>query len=554
MAGKKPIDPLTSPRYALAGRVVTMNDEFSVIGDGVVYMEKGALVAVQPTAQPAPTGFEGVKVVRSGGTIFPGLIELHNHLSYNVLRLWDVPKTYTNRDQWAGTPEYRKLITGPMTVLGRHGRTKPDKLPALARYVECKCLLGGVTTSQGIGLFSNTGVRRFYRGIVRNVEQTGDDALRDAAARIPDVDAKTFDSFRGTLAGHACCLLHLSEGTDDAARKHFEALRPRGAVTALAPSLAGIHCVALSAADFAAMEHHHSSMVWSPLSNLLLYGATAQVKAAKQAGVRIGIGSDWSPSGSKNLLGELKVARLVSESLGGLFSDREIVAMATREAAVILGWNQVLGTLESGKRADLLVVDGETGDPYAQLLRAHETDIRLVVINGVPRYGFGPLLKSLGVTGESIKVGGRSRMVYLDQPSADQAVGRITLAAAKDTLVDALANLPKLARDVTHPSPSMVRALLPQAPREVWMLALDEVVDRGLELRPRLPLAPGGAPTGFSLGVVAAGLAAAPPISEIVEPMKLDPLTVADDADFLDRLKHQRNLPDYVKKGLPKLY
>jgi cytosine/adenosine deaminase-related metal-dependent hydrolase len=52
-------------------------------------------------------------------------------------------------------------------------------------------------------------------------------------------------------------------------------------------------------------------MVWSPLSNYLLYGDTADIEDAKSEGVLIGIGSDWSPSGSKNLLGELKIAKLV---------------------------------------------------------------------------------------------------------------------------------------------------------------------------------------------------------------------------------------------------
>ena len=105
-------------------------------------------------------------------------------------------------------------------------------------------------------------------------------------------------------------------------------------------------------------------MVWSPLSNLLLYGATARVDAAKRAGVRIGLGSDWSPSGSKNLLGELKVAWLYSQHmLDGLFSARDLVAMATRDAAAILKWDTALGTLEPGKRADLVVIDGTKGDP-----------------------------------------------------------------------------------------------------------------------------------------------------------------------------------------------
>ncbi|WP_426780430.1 hypothetical protein [Pseudomonas aeruginosa] len=54
-------------------------------------------------------------------------------------------------------------------------------------------------------------------------------------------------------------------------------------------------------------------MASSPLSNLLLYGETADVAAAKATGVAIALGRDWSPSGSKNLPGELKTARLVSE-------------------------------------------------------------------------------------------------------------------------------------------------------------------------------------------------------------------------------------------------
>ena len=50
------------------------------------------------------------------------------------------------------------------------------------------------------------------------------------------------------------------------------------------------------------------SVVWSPFSNLWLYRGTTDVLAARAAGVRICLGADWSPSGSKNLLGELKVA------------------------------------------------------------------------------------------------------------------------------------------------------------------------------------------------------------------------------------------------------
>src|SRR5690242_16801415 len=92
-----------------------------VVNHGVVYGANGSITDVRPTGDAPPDGFADVAVVATGGTIYPGLIELHNHLPYDVLGLWAVPKLYTNRDQWSGsgTPEYHRLITGPMQVLGK---------------------------------------------------------------------------------------------------------------------------------------------------------------------------------------------------------------------------------------------------------------------------------------------------------------------------------------------------------------------------------------------------------------------------------------------------
>src|SRR5262249_39413363 len=153
--------------------------------------------------------------------------------------------------------------------------------------------------------------------LLRNAELTDDPSLPAANARIGDVTAKGIDSFRRTLLKtKSCYLLHLSEGTDAAARSHFQALKGSDGKWALSDKLAGIHSVALTPADFDIMAANGAAMVWSPLSNLLLYGKTADVAAAKAAGLRIGLGPDWSPSGSKNLLGELKVARVYSQLNG----------------------------------------------------------------------------------------------------------------------------------------------------------------------------------------------------------------------------------------------
>ena len=186
-----PIDPAAGTKLALAGRLVTMNRQFKVLDKGVLYADEGKIVVSREASAAPPNGFEDVARVDVGGTIFPGLIELHNHLSYNALRLWDVPKKFENRDQWGQVDDYRRLVSGPMQVLG----PSPELMPAVVRYVECKCLVSGTTTTQGIELFSNAGSRRYYRGIVRNVERTDDPALPEAGSKISDVDAKSAAGF-----------------------------------------------------------------------------------------------------------------------------------------------------------------------------------------------------------------------------------------------------------------------------------------------------------------------------------------------------------------------
>jgi 5-methylthioadenosine/S-adenosylhomocysteine deaminase len=549
-ARANPIDPLTGPKLALSGRVVLMDDAFRVIPQGTIYIERGDIVAVTESQAPRPSGFETETVVDVGGSIFPGLIELHNHLAYNALQLWQVPKKYSNRDHWSGIPVYRKLISGPMQIIGK----TPELVPALIRYVECKSLLGGVTTSQGIQLFSNAGIRRFYRGIVRNVEQTDEDALPKADTRVDDIDAKDAKRFLKRLEKATCFLLHLSEGVDERARKHFLALQISEDKWAIGKQLAGIHCAGLLAEDFKIYGRDQGAMVWSPLSNLLLYGQTADIKAAKKAGVRIGIGSDWSPSGSKNLLGELKVARLVSQEMGNIFSDRDIVSMATREAASILQWEQVLGSLEAGKRADLVVISGESGDPYEGMLKTKETAIRLVMINGVARYGLPSLMQRLGAAGETVRVGGLERKVFLRQETADPTVAALTLKTATEMLQKALQQLPELAAEFEAP-PARPRTRLSAIVRgmpmaQEWTLALDELDDSGVDLRPRLPMRGERELTGAVRGLERA----AAPISQVVEPLTLDPLTVVDDPAFLKSIGTQMNLPDYMKTGLKGLY
>jgi cytosine/adenosine deaminase-related metal-dependent hydrolase len=535
--------PDTIVRRALKGRIVTMKANTQPIPSGIIYIEDNSIVAVSPADAPTPANFNSVPIVDSGGTIYPGIIELHNHLSYNALKLWNVPKKYTNRDDWPRHPDYRKLISGPMNVLGQ----TPSYPEAVVRFVECKCLLGGVTTSQGIALFSNAGIVRYYRGLVRNVEQTAGTGMPGADAKISDVVASDVNKFFEHLQKVKCLLLHLSEGTDERAHAHFESLKLADGSFAITNALAGIHCVKLSQQDFHVLRQDGGSMVWSPLSNLLLYGQTADVKAAKAENVMMGLGSDWSPSGSKNLFGELKVAHLVSNSLNQLFTDEEIIAMATRNAASIIKWDKAIGTLEAGKRADLIVVDGQSGDAYSHLIKAKETDLHLVMIDGVPRFGTSTLMKGAGTKMESWSVGSQKRKLNLAQVDADPMVGKLTLKDAIDHLKDGLHRLKELAKATEKPTQA---AAFFAAGATRWRLQLDHEEPQGLSLRPRFATERGKKPNRISEIMQAA----AQPLSQLLGPLELDAITVADDAGFLPAIQQQKNLPDFIKTGLPQLY
>jgi len=526
-----PVDPDVSAPVALTGRIVTMDDHASVIDRGVVYARDGAIAAVLPSSARAPDGFAGVPRTPTRGTIYPGLIELHNHLPYDVLSLWQVPKQFGNRDQWSGpsTPDYHRLISGPMAVLG----SDADVVPAVVRYVEVRCLLGGTTTSQGVALASRPGIVTHFRGLVRNVESTGDPRLPPAATHIADVEATDAEHFLARISGKQKLILHLSEGVDPSAHRHFEALHLPSGEWAITNNLIGIHCVALTAGDFKTFAEHGGSMVWSPLSNLLLYGQTADVAAARDAGVPIALGSDWAPSGSKDLLGELKVARLAAD-----VASRDLVAMATRAPAQMLGWDTQLGSLEAGKRADLIVVNTASGDPYDTLIDATEAAISLVVINGVPRVGTSSLMTKLGLdAGERITVAGKPRILNLAQPNADPQVAAVPVAEAVSRLKDALAALPES-------TPQGIAAVSDRP-----LLAVSGVIDNHMSPRPHLPYR--GRLTGPNLpGARTPKMVGAPlPLPALT----LDPLTAVDNPAYFKALGTEPNLPSDIRDALTAL-
>jgi cytosine/adenosine deaminase-related metal-dependent hydrolase len=148
------------------------------------------------------------------------------------------------------------------------------------------------------------------------------------------------------------------------------------------------------------MADHGVSLIWSPRSNLELYGSTADVGAAKAARVKIALAPDWSPTGSDGLLAELNYAAAWNDTqTPHPFTDRELVAMATSVPADLIGASDRLGMLEAGHDADLLVIrpetEGSTRDAYWSLTHATAAQVMLVAVEGEPLYGDPDLLEKL---------------------------------------------------------------------------------------------------------------------------------------------------------------
>jgi cytosine/adenosine deaminase-related metal-dependent hydrolase len=441
------VDEDIGPTYLLQGRIVTMNENGDVLEKGLLAISRGLIRAVLDEGDPIPQDFINAPVAETNGTMYPGLIDLHSHFVYNVLPLWVVPKKYYNRSQWPRHREYKSGVSKPIRqALARFSVTAE----AIVRFVEAKALLGGTTTGQGM----RTRVRggsRLFRGAMRNVEETKDVRLPEARTRVPDLTItgksgpENIREFRNaledTLERGAAYFYHLSEGVDHIARRHFRNLLVNDLI---APSLVGIHSLGLAPEDLIIMADNQAKLVWSPFSNLLLYGQTLDLKAVKEAGVKLSLGCDWGPSGSKNLLQELKIASFVNKEQNSPFAAKELVGMVTADAAELIGWEKYLGRLQAGMLADVLVVAGADGNPYEGLINSIEKDVQLVTVHGTARYGDSNLMQKLhtGTSSdlEEFAVNGVDKVLYLYAPASP--LNQLSLSKAIDILRDAMADLP----------------------------------------------------------------------------------------------------------------
>jgi cytosine/adenosine deaminase-related metal-dependent hydrolase len=381
---------------------------------GRVWIRDNRIVAVTgPRAKVA--GFGQATFVDVGARyVLPGFIDMHNHLAYNALPLWSEPgrsEPWLHNKHWPDASTYTESITEPAWV---YAKACPE---ALLAYVQLRAMAGGATAVQGWPT-----ANRGYQSVMRNVDAedvgTGDDHLIYTSVVTKTGDALV-ESVR-RMGDGAGFIYHCAEGTlgSRVLRDYTDLENADG----LLPTLIAIHCCAVDPSNWAKWPTRQAGgVVWSPLSNLVLYAQTTQVDQARAQGVRICLGSDWGPSGTKNLLGEMKVARLVADHLGYTITDRDIVEMVTTNAGVLLErcWHQPVGQLVEGAFADITVLRGRgTGSPWKRIIAATESDVSLVVIDGALRYGDATLMHQISTPPTfTMSLAGRKRAVAIPDPA-----------------------------------------------------------------------------------------------------------------------------------------
>jgi cytosine/adenosine deaminase-related metal-dependent hydrolase len=407
----------TLPTSMGAACTVTPGGAAGLVLEGTVLTANGVLhggqVAVDGHGKIACVGCDcpvagAPRLSCARGVISPGLINTHDHLGYTQnLPYDDTGERYEQRQDWRTGQRGHTKIMAP-------GGASADQV----RWGELRFVLGGATATVGAG---------GQPGLLRNLDESKNE--EGLGAHAVDFDTFPLGDENGTqlsmtcdypkprtaasIAGDASFEPHLAEGVDADARNEF-VCASASADDLVAAQTAIIHGVGLTAVDYRAMAQVGAKLIWSPRSNITLYGNTAQVTVAARAGVTIALGTDWMPTGSMNLLRELACADSLNRTYyAGFFSDADLWRMVTVNAAHAAGMDGVLGSLAPGQWADIAVFDGRARTDHRAVIAAAATDVLLVLRGGKALYGADTIVTALASGCDMLDVCGQARRVCL---------------------------------------------------------------------------------------------------------------------------------------------
>jgi len=364
-------------------------------GGQVLVAAGGTIECVGCDCSGSASAAGATAVVCPDAVLSPGLVNAHDHLTFTQ----NAPYTRTD-ERYEQRHDWRRGLRG-------HRRIPSAGMASRAQITwgELRFVVGGGTSTNGSGSAP---------GFLRNLDGSAMEGLGQEPA---DYDTFPLGDSDGTQLATGCgypsvttaasiaaldsYTPHVSEGIDATARNEFLCMRT-GATDLVQAQSAFIHGVALLPPDIAEMAADGTALIWSPRSNITLYGDTARVTEFARLGVEIGLGTDWTPTGSMNMLRELQCAdELNTVYYDGFFSDEQLWLMATLGAARALAVDDVVGTIAVGKVADLALFDARMRTDHRAVIDAAPSDVLLVLRGGAPLYGDAATIEALPGGGAS---------------------------------------------------------------------------------------------------------------------------------------------------------
>ena len=161
----------------------------------------------------------------------------------------------------------------------------------------------------------------------------------------------------------------------------------------LGPNTLAAHCIHLTKREMQIMANHRVKVSYNPTANMKIGSGTPKIRALTNLGITVGIGTD-GPASNNNLdmLEEMRFAALLQKARymdPTVLSAQQVLRMATIDGAKALGLEEIVGSLQVGKRADVILIDFSkphltpSHNPHANIVySANGSDVDTVIVNG----------------------------------------------------------------------------------------------------------------------------------------------------------------------------
>ena len=400
------------------GTVVTMNEGRTILDDGALAIKGDSIVAVGSRTEIEGKYSAPDTLNASGKLVLPGFINGHTHVPMTLFRGLHDDVTL---DDWLRKyifPAEAKNVTEEFVRWG-------------TRLAAAEQIRAGVTTYADMYYFEDAVAEETKAAGMRGVlgetfidfpapdnkneaamltyteaflkKWQGDPLIHASVAphSIYTCSKKTLEDTSALARKyHAPILIHVSEMKkewDDSQKQNgMSPVQYLDKVGVLGPDVVAAHCIFVDAADRKTLADRHVGCVHNPSSNMMLASGVSPVPEMRVAGVAVGLGTD-GPAGSNNdldIMEEMDLAAKLAKITKGdplALNAKATVEMATIDGARALHMEKEIGSLEAGKKADLVLLDLDKPNAvpmyevYAQIAYALKgSDVSTVIIGGKP--------------------------------------------------------------------------------------------------------------------------------------------------------------------------